>query len=95
MSTDKHHGLARYRFPDNPEEKRIADAWQAHNDTGRTLDHLLDPRKGEPFGHPPHAADRDRVVAATVMQWLGSHVGQGFLRDLGYVWRAGAGKAGT
>ena len=85
MAIDKHHGLSRHRLRDNPEERRFADAWQAQNDTGRTLDYLLDPRKGEPHGYPPSAEDRERVVVATVVQWLGSPVGQGFLRDLGYV----------
>lgn len=27
-------------------------------------------------------SDRDELVAATVIQWLGSPVGQGFLRDV-------------
>ena len=92
MSKDKHRGLATHRFRDNPEERRFAEAWQKHNDQGNTLAHLLDPRKGEPFGYPPPVEDRDRVLAATVVQWPGPPVGQGFLRDLGYVWRAGAGK---
>lgn len=85
MATDKHHGISRHRLTDNPEEQRFADAWQAHNDTGRTLDWLLDPEYSARTGYPPHVEDREREVAATVVQWLGSHVGQGFLRDLGYV----------
>lgn len=92
MATDKHHGISRHRLTDNPEEQRFADAWQEQNDTGRTLDWLLDPLHSARTGYPPHAEDREREVAATVVQWLGSSVGQGFLRDLGYVWRAGAGK---
>lgn len=32
----------------------------------------------------PIPTDREHEVAATVVQWLGSPVGQGFLRDLGY-----------
>lgn len=82
--SDQHKGLSRHRLRDNPEERRFADAWQAHNDQGHTLDHLLDPRRGEPFGYPPACDEPARVVAATVVQWLGSPVGQGFLRDLGY-----------
>ncbi len=93
MSND-HKGLSRYRLASNPEERRFADAWQTLNDQGHTLDYLLDPHKGE-RGRPNEAEEPDRVLAATVVQWLGSPVGQGFLRDLGYVWRAGAGKAGS
>lgn len=85
MTTDNHHGISRYRLTDNPEEQRFADAWQAHNDTGRTLDLLLDPLHSARTDFPPFAEDREREVAATVVQWLGSHVGQGFLRDIGYV----------
>ena len=84
MSKPKHRGLSTYRLADNPEERRFAEAWQEHNDRGRTLDYLLDPHKGE-RGNPPEAEEPDRVLAATIVQWLGSPVGQGFLRDLGFV----------
>ncbi len=75
-------GLHTHRFGDNPEEKRFAKAWERFD--GANLDYLL--QCGEPLhlGYPPPATDRERVVAATVIQWLGSPVGQGFLRDLGY-----------
>ena len=76
MSKDKHRGLSTHRLADNPEERRFADAWQKHNDQGNTLAHLLDPRKGEPFGYPPPVEEPDRVLAATVVQWLGSPVGR-------------------
>lgn len=83
MSKRKHVGLAPYRLRDNPEERRFADAWQKHNDDGNILAWLLDPERG--YAHrPPEPSDRDVEVAATVVQWLGSPVGQGFLRDLGY-----------
>jgi hypothetical protein len=79
----KHQGLAPYRLADNPEEKRFARKWQAYNDAGNTLACLLDPERGS-GRRPPEPSDRDVAVAATVVQWLGSPVGQGFLRDLGY-----------
>lgn len=85
MSKDKHEGLSTHRFEGNPEERRFAEAWQRYNDQGNTLDWLLDPKHSARTGYPPHAEDRERVVAATVVQWLGSPVGRGFLRDLGYV----------
>lgn len=73
-------GLHTHRFADNPEEQRFSDAWSEWF-VGRALDDLLhcgDYQWVEP------ASDREKVVAATVIQWLGSPVGQGFLRDLGY-----------
>src|SRR5262245_28520044 len=80
----KHHrGLQTHRFKNNPEEKRFADAWLERNKYGNHLAHLLDERSIH-GGSPPTPSDRDYVVAATVVQWLGSPVGQIFLRDLGY-----------
>jgi len=76
-------GLHTNRFKNNPEEKRFADAWDERNKLGNNLAHLLDTRPVQ-GGHPPTPSDRDYEVAATVIQWLGSHVGECFLRDLGY-----------
>lgn len=76
-----HVGLNAHRLNDNPEERRFAEAWRGMQ-AGRLLDWLLtgiDQR-----GYPDCASTRDEQVAATVVQWLGSPVGQGFLRDLGY-----------
>jgi hypothetical protein len=79
----KHKGLHTYRFKENPEEKRFAKAWEDQNRYGKILAWLLDARS-EQTGYPPDASERDEVVAATVIQWLGSPVGQYFLRDMGY-----------
>lgn len=79
----KNKGLHTHRFKDNPEEKRFAEKWDSDNASGHNLAHLLDQSRGESI-RPPEPSDRDRVVAATVIQWLGSPVGQGFLRELGY-----------
>ena len=70
-----------HRFADNPEERRFAEAWADFCAAGKTLAYLLtvgDQR------FPVAPTDREEQVAATVIQWLGSPVGQGFLRDLGY-----------
>ena len=74
-------GLHPYRFKDNPEERRFAEAWADRNATGKHLAYLLtvgDQR------FPTAPTGREEQVAATVIQWLGSPVGQGFLRDMGY-----------
>jgi hypothetical protein len=81
----KTKGLHPYRFKENPEEKRFAEAWAQHDDPDHVhLAYLL--HVGSQGGgiRPVGASERDKVVAATVIQWLGSPVGQGFLRDLGY-----------
>jgi hypothetical protein len=91
MTTDtkkpKHLGLHTYRFSSNPEEERFAEAWAAQNtDQGfggsNTLAWLLG--VADQWGRPVDPTDREHSVAATVVQWLGSPVGQCFLRDLGY-----------
>lgn len=80
-------GLSPHRLKDNPEEKRFAEAWAKWNREGpggrTTLAHLLDTRP-ERSGHPPYVSINDQTVAATVVQWLGSPVGQVFLEELGY-----------
>jgi hypothetical protein len=82
VSWQKHLGMRPYRFADNPEEERFARAWAQFeaSDLGWLI---VD---SEQNGcRAPFVEERERVVAATVIQWLGSPVGQGFLRDLGYV----------
>lgn len=83
----KHIGLHSHRFVDNPAEKRFADAWREHQ-SGRTLDYLLLCPLVDQHQVMP-ATERDELVAATVIQWLGSPVGQAFLRDCDFVPRRG------
>lgn len=71
---EPHTGLAAYRLhpdADNPREVAFAEQWKLENRTGRTLDHII-----------PHYNDRDEMIAATVIQWLGSNVGIAFLQDV-------------
>ena len=79
----KHFGRHTHRFRDNPEEKRIAEAWDKWNENSQILAWLLD-RRPVQTGRPLEPSDIEVTAAATVVQWLGSHVGQCFLRDLGY-----------
>lgn len=81
----KHNGLHPHRLQksaDNPEEVRFAKAWQGKQDHGSILAYLL--WQGTQGGRPPDPSDRDIAVAATVVQWFGSPVGQAFLAELGY-----------
>jgi hypothetical protein len=75
-------GLQQYRFKDNPMEKAFAEAWEEQNvsihDRG-TLDYLLAKDCNRPCGE---VTQRDREVAATVIQWLGSPVGQNFVSEV-------------
>lgn len=74
--------------PDNKLERRFAREWHHVNtayggDRGNTpsvLDSLLDPSgRGDRAGV---ASDRDRQVACTVIQWLGSTIGSTWVRDV-------------
>ena len=82
----KNKGRCQYRFNSNPLEKDFAEAWEELNSArpgqinGRgTLDHLLTETPNEADGV---VTERDREVAATVIQWLGSPVGQSFLMQV-------------
>lgn len=75
-------GYKTYRFKDNPEELRFVMEWEERQQYGHLVDHMLS--DGSSLSPPP-ASDEARRVAAVVIQWLGTPVGQGFLRDLGYV----------
>jgi len=77
-------GMSEHRLKDNPIEFRLSQLWKEWNRDGRTtLAHLLNVHPERP-GHPPEPTDRDFVVAATVVQWLGSPVGQSFLEEAGF-----------
>ena len=72
----KHVGISSHRLrSDNPREVVFARLWQEQNDSGETLEYLLSTKNRRDGS----ASDRDREVAATVIQWLGSNVGMSFL----------------
>ena len=78
-------GLHTKRFKDNPEEERFALAWNGRNNKPGTPcgEFLLEYILGDGI-KPCKVSARDREVAATVIQWLGSEIGQNFLEELGY-----------
>lgn len=77
-------GLSPYRYADNPAENVFAKAWQKLNERRPgyphgTLEYLMDPAgRGTPM---PPLTERDHLVAATVIQWLGSPVGLQWLDE--------------
>lgn len=69
-----HIGKSAYRLnlnQDNPREVAFAKQWSKEQDEGHILANLI----GKDF------TDRDAMVAATVIQWLGSNVGMSFLEE--------------
>lgn len=74
-------GLHPHRLKDNPAERRMSKAWKRRHAEvyGDMLGQLLDHRTGGK--DTPSLTTRDRVVAATVIQWLGSPVGTSWLAE--------------
>ena len=76
-------GLCTNRFDRNPDEKRWAEAWQRANeplgpgDGYDLLTYLLDPENQQ---FPREPSEEEYKVAATVIQWLGSPIGEDFVR---------------
>ncbi len=80
----KFQGVSSGRYSREPLEKLFAEEWQKQNDklyrSGATLDYLLS--ENEDQHNPMPRSNEDHVKAATVIQWLGSPVGQGFLEKV-------------
>lgn len=75
----KHQGIKRHRFEQNPEEERFAEEWERFAQSN--LKYLVN--EGDQH-FVPDPTQEQATVAATVIQWLGSPSGQGFLEGLGY-----------
>jgi hypothetical protein len=79
-------GLNSHRLKSNPDEMVMAKELVRFIEEGQAmperrpdaLDYLLDSGQGS---HPKLATDRDRQVACTVIQWLGSPVGKSFITE--------------
>lgn len=76
----KHRAEKEYRFKDNPLEKVFADKWEQINTRPNNRCHLED-LMGD-GAKPGQITQRDALVAARVVQWLGTHVGECFLADI-------------
>ena len=76
MGKIKHHGVSRHRLLQNPLEQKFADGWEKMAPT--TLGYLL---CGQDSNFHDYT-ERDAEVAATMIQWLGSPVGESFVREI-------------
>jgi hypothetical protein len=82
-STKDLNTLNQHRFKGNPDEEAFAVAFSKF--AKANLGYLLEPVEArDRHIRPPEPSVRDYVVAETIIQWLGSPVGKGFLRDLGF-----------
>jgi len=94
---NEHYGAKCYRWEQNPEEKRFAEAWAelTKSKLGSRGRHFIDLVMAEDSNasYIAPVSREARVAAASAIQWLGTPVGQSFLKALGYerVDRVGAG----
>lgn len=72
-----------HRFDQNPKEKELVEKFlESYSDYGMT-DLIV-------FGHTPNGTPLDRLserevnIVLSTIQWLGSPVGQGFLKSCGF-----------
>jgi hypothetical protein len=71
----EHIGIHQHRTKDNPDEKVFSDMWAiANGKESLYLERLL--RKD--YSKYEEISQRDAHVAATIIQWLGSPVGESF-----------------
>ena len=84
---NKFKGFSAHRYNREPLEKLFAECWQEENTQlavrNCTLDHLL--QKMVTNGDIYYAERQTKEIhkiPATLIQWLGSSVGQGFLRTV-------------
>lgn len=75
----KHEGLHPRRLSRESVEDRLAKAWA--EEAPRTLPYLL---HGQDRNDHIDLTQAEATVAATVIQWLGSPIGQAFLDDAGF-----------
>ena len=80
----KFQGISANRYAREPLEKLFAEMWQKQNNESlnhrTTLDYIWSEKLEQ--HNPQERSNEDYKKAATLIQWLGSTVGQCFLRDV-------------
>jgi hypothetical protein len=80
MKTNNSH-----RFKQNPLEEQLCKNFIKEMDKYEQLDRIIFGCRDDAQAFPKDTlTDRERDICATLMQWLGSPVGQSFLRDNGF-----------
>lgn len=92
LNQDAHESNVGYRFErtkHNPRELAFYEQWKKENQpiaginsgNGILQDLFIESKVGDPFYKKwvLEINNRDRMIVATVIQWLGSNVGMGFL----------------
>lgn len=74
---DKYLGKNHHRYNQHPLEEEYAEQWQEECEKG-TLEYVL----SGPINERVPVSDEAQAASNSVIQWLGSPVGQGFLIDV-------------
>lgn len=77
MDTFKMH-----RHESNPKEREFYEKFLAGND--RDMDLIIFGHGSNSFRPLDNLSDREKQIVLSSIQWLGSPVGQGFLRECGF-----------
>ena len=80
----KNKGLhvSRLLSDENKLEVIFAKEWEKANESFSSSSILLDHMLSQDTDYPHRVTEREQQVAATIMQWLGTEIGQGFLKDV-------------
>lgn len=79
-----------YRFKDNPIEKefhyKFKDLFQQHDMAKTTLSAIVFGWENDRQNYPKeYLTEKEESICLSLIQWLGSPVGQGFLDSCGFV----------
>jgi len=77
--------MRKHRFKDNPKEEEFYNKFTERIEI-KALSHIIFGSKTFNYFEPDQLlTEREYVLCRRTIQWLGSPVGRGFLRDCGYV----------
>ena len=78
-------GFKTYRHESNPKEKELHDKFVEHvSHNHDTLSRLVFGSTDDDNFPKEYLASKEEKIAISTIQWLGSPVGQNFLRDCGF-----------
>lgn len=72
-----------YRFENNPHEKLFVEAF-LRDCAKNHMDLIVFGSKSDGMKPSDYLTDREKSIVVSTIQWLGSPVGQCFLRDCGF-----------
>jgi len=77
-------GFKTYRHESNPKEKELHDKFIEQHGNG-DMSMIIFPPKNGGLSPTEYLTEREEKIVISTIQWLGSPVGQNFLRDCGFI----------